>query len=169
MRHCCCCISNNHLYCAETDCGNEIYAVSITESGFAARCTNEVSSEKLVFELTNAFRVQNGVSALSWDDALGKAAHDHTQNMFDHGKLTHDELGTSTGLNFSARAKAARYTGFATGENCSMGHYTPFGFVNSWVNSAGHRSNMLNTSHQHMGIGVVGNYSTQVFGRASTW
>ena len=169
MRHCCCCISNNHLYCAETDCGNEIYAVSITETGFAARCTNEVSSEKLVFELTNAFRVQNGVSALSWDDALGKAAHDHTQNMFDHGKLTHDGLGTSTGLNFSARAKAAGYTGFAAGENCSMGHYTPFGFVNSWVNSAGHRTNMLGASHQHMGTGVVGNYSTQVFGRASAW
>ena len=149
--------------------GDEIYAVSLAETGFAARCTNEVNSEKLVFELTNAFRVQNGVSALLWDEALGMAAHDHSQNMFDHGKLTHDGLGTSAGLNFSARATAAGYTGFAAGENCSMGHYTPFGFVNSWVNSAGHRSNMLNTLHQHMGTGVVGNYSTQVFGRASAW
>ena len=148
---------------------NAVYAVSIAENSFAARCTNEVSSEKLVFELTNAFRVSSGVSALSWDDALGRAAHDHTQNMFDYNRLTHEGLGTSAGLNFSARAKAAGYTDFAAGENCSMGHFTPFGFVNSWVNSAGHRSNMLNAQHQHMGAGVVGNYSTQVFGYRLDW
>jgi len=144
--------------------GGKTYAVSLLANGFASRCSNEASSEKLVYELTNAFRVLNGASVLSWDDALGRAAHDHTQNMFDFQKLTHDGLGTSEGKEFWVRATDAGYTGFAAGENCSMGHYTPFGFVNSWINSKGHRSNMLADSHKYMGVGVVGNYSTQVFG-----
>ena len=145
--------------------GGKTYAISLTASDFASRCSNEASSEKLVYELTNAFRVLNGASVLSWNDALGRAAHDHTQNMFDFQKLTHDGLGTSEGKEFWVRATDAGYTGFAAGENCSMGHYTPFGFVNSWINSSGHRSNMLTSTHKYIGVGVVGNYSTQLFGR----
>ena len=145
--------------------GGKAYAMALAGSGFPSRCTNEASSEKLVYELTNAFRALNGSPALSWDNALGQAAHDHTQNMFDFKTLTHDGLGASTGKQFWVRATEAGYAGFAAGENCSMGHYTPFGFVDSWVNSGGHRSNMLTSSHRHIGVGVVGNYSTQVFGR----
>ena len=143
----------------------KIYAASITENGFAVQCSNYQSSEMLVFEITNAFRVLHGVSALSWDNSLGKAAHDHTQNMYDYKTLTHDGLGVSEGLRFWERAEAAGYTGFASGENCSVGHYVPWGFVNSWINSEGHRNNMLKDTHRHMGVGVVGNYSTQIFGQ----
>ena len=143
----------------------KVYAVALAGNAFPSRCTNEVSSEKLVYELTNAFRVLNGASALSWDGSLGQAAHDHTQNMFDFKTLTHDGLGALTGKQFWVRATEAGYAGSATAENCSMGHYTPFGFVDSWVNSSGHRSNMLTSSHRHLGVGVVGNYSTQVFGQ----
>ena len=143
----------------------KIYAASITENGFAVQCSNYQSSEMLVFEITNAFRVLHGVSALSWDNSLGKAAHDHTQNMYDYKTLTHDGLGASEGMRFWERAEAAGYTGFASGENCSVGHYVPWGFVNSWINSEGHRNNMLKDAHRHMGVGVVGNYSTQMFGQ----
>ena len=149
-----------------TDSNNSssVYAASIAANAFVQKCTNEASSEKLVYELTNAFRVLCGVSALTWNDALGQAAHDHTQNMFEYKKLTHDGLGVSEGMNFSARAKAAGYTGFPAGENCSMGHSTPVGFINAWINSSGHRANILKSEYQHIGVGVVGNYSTQVFG-----
>jgi Uncharacterized protein with SCP/PR1 domains len=154
-----------------TDSGNgrSVYAASIATRDFPSSCSNDTNAEKLVFELTNAFRALNGVSTLTWDSALGKAAHNHTQNMYDYKKMTHDGLGESQGLNFSARAKASGYTGFPAGENCAAGHVAPMGFVNTWINSSGHRTNMLNSLYQHMGVGVVGGYATQVFGYFLSW
>ena len=154
-----------------TDSGNgrSVYAASIATRDFPSSCSNDASSETLVFELTNAFRALNGVSTLTWDSALGEAAHNHTQNMYDYKKMTHDGLGESQGLNFSARAKAAGYTGFPAGENCAAGHVAPMGFVNTWINSSGHRTNMLNSLYQHTGVGVVGGYATQVFGYVLKW
>lgn len=51
------------------------------------------------------------------------------------------------------------------GENIAMGQRTPEEVVNAWMNSSGHRQNILNPNFTHIGVGYVenGNYWTQMF------
>ncbi|MBQ2931950.1 MAG: hypothetical protein IJE62_03780 [Clostridia bacterium] len=51
------------------------------------------------------------------------------------------------------------------GENIARGQATPQAVVNGWMNSAGHRANILNASYNTIGVGYVadGNYWTQMF------
>ena len=53
----------------------------------------------------------------------------------------------------------------AAGENIAMGYATPEAVVNAWMNSSGHRANILNSSYTRIGVGYVesGNYWTQHF------
>ena len=51
------------------------------------------------------------------------------------------------------------------GENIAYGQRTPQAVVNAWMNSSGHRANILNTSYKEIGVGYVasGHYWTQMF------
>ena len=51
------------------------------------------------------------------------------------------------------------------GENIAMGYPTPQAVVNAWMNSSGHRANILNAAYTKIGVGYVagGNYWTQMF------
>lgn len=53
----------------------------------------------------------------------------------------------------------------AAAEHIAMGQRTPEEVVNAWMNSHGHRKNILSSSYTHIGIGYVenGNYWTQMF------
>jgi uncharacterized protein YkwD len=53
----------------------------------------------------------------------------------------------------------------AAGENIAMGQRTPEEVVTAWMNSPGHRANILNANFTHLGVGYVasGNYWTQMF------
>ena len=53
----------------------------------------------------------------------------------------------------------------SAGENIAKGYATPQAVVNGWMNSSGHRANILNASYTHIGVGYVagGNYWTQMF------
>ena len=53
----------------------------------------------------------------------------------------------------------------SAGENLSQGYSSPKVVVNAWMNSAGHRKNILNASYTKIGVGYVksGNYCTQMF------
>ena len=53
----------------------------------------------------------------------------------------------------------------SAGENIARGQKTPEAVVNAWMNSSGHRANILNASYTEIGVGYVaeGNYWTQMF------
>ena len=53
----------------------------------------------------------------------------------------------------------------SAGENIAYGYSTPQAVVNAWMNSSGHRANILNSSYKQIGVGYVakGNYCTQMF------
>ena len=53
----------------------------------------------------------------------------------------------------------------SAGENIAMGQTTPEQVVQAWMNSPGHRENIMNSSFTHIGVGYVasGNYWTQMF------
>lgn len=118
--------------------------------------------EKEVIRLVNEIRVENGLSALTENWELSRVARYKSQDMHDLGYFSH--TSPTYGSPFEMM-KAFGLTYRTAGENIAMGYATPQAVVNAWMNSAGHRANILNASYTQIGVGYVadGNYWTQQF------
>lgn len=118
--------------------------------------------EKKVVELTNAERAKQGLAPLTLDTALSKVARIKSQDMkdknyFDHNSPTYGspfDMMKKFGISYSS-----------AGENIAMGQTTPEQVVKAWMDSPGHRANIMNSSFTRIGVGYVasGNYWTQQF------
>ena len=124
--------------------------------------TTVASYENEVIRLVNEIRVQNGLSALTANWELSRVARYKSQDMKDNGYFSHTSptYGSPFQMikNFGISYRSA-------GENIAMGYASPQAVVNGWMNSSGHRANILNASYTHIGVGYVqsGNYWTQMF------
>lgn len=118
--------------------------------------------EKEVIRLVNEVRVQNGLKALTENWELSRVARYKSQDMHDLRYFSH--TSPTYGSPF-AMMKAFGLTYRTAGENIAMGYPTPKAVVDAWMNSAGHRANILNASYTQIGVGYVasGNYWTQEF------
>ncbi|MFJ8354903.1 CAP domain-containing protein [Bacillus paramycoides] len=118
--------------------------------------------EHRVVELTNAERTKQGLPALQIDTELSKVARIKSEDMqknnyFDHNSPTYGspfDMMKKFGISYKS-----------AGENIAQGQRTPEEVVQAWMNSAGHRANILNSGFTHIGVGYVesGNYWTQQF------
>lgn len=118
-----------------------------------------------VNRLVNVHRGSNGCATLTVNDQLTAAARGHSAWMAQTGTFSHTGSGGST---FVTRAKAAGYAQ-PSAENIAMGYRTAAEVVNGWMNSTGHRANILNCQSKAVGVGVVYTsggtpYYTQNFG-----
>lgn len=123
------------------------------------------ADEQKVLDLTNAERKTAGVEPLKANPKLFAAARGHSANMGAKAVIAHE----LDGKNFDVRIKDEGYKFRAAAENVAMGQRTPAEVVESWMNSAGHKLNMLNKTYTEIGIGVGKDadgrlYWTQVFG-----
>jgi uncharacterized protein YkwD len=123
--------------------------------------------ETEVVTLTNTFRQANGCGALRVDARLVAAARAHSADMAARNFFDHTG---SNGSTFVQREAAAGYTTGASAENIAWGYRTANDVVNGWVNSPGHRANILNCSSVAVGVGLAYKtdgtpYWTQDFGR----
>ena len=118
--------------------------------------------EQEVIRLVNEIRAQNGLSALTYDWELSRVARYKSQDMKDNRYFAHNSpvYGTPFQMitNFGIPYRTA-------GENIAKGYATPQAVVNAWMNSSGHRANILNAGFTRIGVGYVadGNYWTQMF------
>ncbi len=121
-----------------------------------------LSFEKEVVRLVNEIRVQNGLKELTYDWELSRVARIKSQDMKDNKYFSH--TSPIYGSPFQMM-KSFGITYRSAGENIARGQTTPQAVVNAWMNSSGHRANILNTSFTHIGVGYVsnGNYWTQMF------
>lgn len=112
---------------------------------------NLSADEKEVFDLINQQRINNGLSSLKIDNEVQKVARIKAQDMVNNNYFAHESptYGTPFQMlkNFGINYKSA-------GENIA-GNSTNAGAVNAWMNSPGHKSNILNSSYNYTGIGVV--------------
>lgn len=126
-----------------------------------------LSAEEMgVLEATNAERVKAGLKPLKAAPKLMDAARGHSNNMAAQSKLDHVLDGKSPG----DRVKATGYLFATCGENVGWNSPTPAETVKMWMNSPGHKANILNKDYTEIGIAVARNskgepYWTQVFGR----
>ena len=123
----------------------------------------EVSAfEQKVLELTNAERAKQGLSPLTLDTELSKVARIKSQDMKDNNYFSH--TSPTYGSPFDMMQKYGISYSYAA-ENIAQGQTTPEEVVKAWMNSQGHRENIMNANYTHIGIGYVadGNYWTQMF------
>ncbi|SBW18993.1 hypothetical protein FDG2_0913 [Candidatus Protofrankia californiensis] len=119
-----------------------------------------------VVALTNAERAKAGCGALTADPRLTTAAQTHSADMSAHNYFSHNSQDGRTP--FQRMAKAG-YEFSMAAENIAAGQRTPAEVVRGWMNSAGHRENILNCSLKQIGVGYAaggsyGTYWTQDFG-----
>ncbi len=118
--------------------------------------------EREVIRLVNEIRVQNGLNELKHNWELSRVARYKSQDMKDRGYFSH--TSPTYGSPFQMM-KSFGITYRSAGENIARGQRTPSEVVNAWMNSSGHRANILNASFTEIGVGYVasGNYWTQMF------
>ncbi|MGG3821822.1 CAP domain-containing protein [Geobacillus thermodenitrificans] len=110
--------------------------------------------EQQVVELTNKERAKHGLPALQVDLALSKVAREKSRDMAVNNYFSHNS--PTYGSPFEMMKKfGISYT--AAGENIAKGQRTPQEVVNAWMNSEGHRANILNKNFTHIGVGFEEN------------
>ncbi|WMX48310.1 sigma-70 family RNA polymerase sigma factor [Streptomyces roseicoloratus] len=117
-----------------------------------------------VIELANAERAKAGCGPLTEHTLLTRAAQGHSDDMAARDFFDHTN---PDGADPGDRVTAAGYRWSTYGENIAMGQRTPADVMEAWMNSPGHRANILNCSFKEIGIGIHtagGPYWTQVFG-----
>lgn len=118
--------------------------------------------EAAVVELTNAERAKAGLQPLKAYAPLMAAAREKSQDMKDKNYFSH--TSPTYGSPFD-RLKALGISYQAAGENIAKGQRTAEEVVTAWMNSEGHRANILDSKFTHIGVGYVkdGNIWTQQF------
>jgi uncharacterized protein YkwD len=121
-----------------------------------------LGAEDQVLALVNIQRAAAGCGALSGDAALASVARAHSADMRDRGFFSHTN---PDGLDPFARAAAAGLD--ARAENIAYGQPDPASVMDSWMNSPGHRANILDCSLTRLGVGMAegagGPWWTQLF------
>ena len=120
------------------------------------------SFEREVVRLVNEERAKNGLKLLQENWELSRVARYKSQDMVDNRYFSHTSPTYGTPFQM---IKAFGLTYRTAGENIAYGQRTPQAVVNAWMNSSGHRSNILNPAYAQIGVGYVanGNYWTQMF------
>ncbi|PWI15201.1 hypothetical protein DI272_14245 [Streptomyces sp. Act143] len=124
----------------------------------------EAQAEAEVLKLVNEERAKVGCSAVSANSALGKLAEDFSDAMAAQGFFDHTDPSGNTPWD---RAEAAGITGLG-GENIARGQADAAAVMEAWMNSPGHKANILNCDFKTLGVGVHfgtgGPWWTQDFG-----
>jgi len=124
--------------------------------------SHTLAYEKEVVRLVNIERRANGLADLTHDWQLSRVARYKSQDMKDNGYFSH--TSPTYGSPFQMM-KSFGISYRSAGENIARGQATPETVVKGWMNSPGHRANILNSSFTHIGVGYVsdGKYWTQMF------
>jgi uncharacterized protein YkwD len=140
-----------------------------TASAAATARPDAGTTESRIFDLINAQRKRQGLRLLAYNPQLDRMAKIQAENMAHFQKMAHTipDAGLPT---IGARAK---YVGYAYGriaENVALGYPNAETVVDGWMNSSGHRRNILDREVVETGIGIArssagGLYYCQVFGR----
>jgi len=134
------------------------------------------SYEQQVLDLVNTERANAGLPPLKRNLELEYAARYHAtdlaqDNYFDHG--SYDRAGGSLAFVCATGTRIGNYYagGNAWGENIAAGYGSPAAVMSAWMNSAGHRANILNANFREIGVGYFAGggdyyqYWAQDFGR----
>ena len=116
-----------------------------------AQNSNLTADEKEVFDLINKQRTNNGLKALTIDLEVQKVARIKAQDMVNNNYFSHTSPTYGSPFDMLKSFKISYKT---AGENIA-GNSSNSAAVNAWMNSSGHKANILNSGFNYTGIGVV--------------
>lgn len=118
--------------------------------------------EQQVLDLVNQERSKAGLKPLQMDWELQRVARTKSQDMSSKNYFSHQSPTYGSPFDMMKQFGISYRT---AGENIAMGQRTPQEVMNSWMNSSGHRANILKTDFTHLGVGYEANgyYWTQQF------
>lgn len=138
-----------------------------------ARTSGRVgATEARIFNLINTERRHQGLQPLEYNPQLDEMARIQAQNMARFQKMAH-VLPQASLPTLTDRARHVGYPFGRLAENVALGYPDAHTVVQGWMNSKGHRTNILNSDVVETGIGIAlssngGLYYCQVFGRRLT-
>mgnify|MGYP001012667035 CR=1 FL=1 len=135
-------ILKNHKYDIDTNSKEFLYIQSLQN-----------------FDATNAFRANHGIDELLWDENASIAATRHSQDMADQNYFSHTSLDGRQPIDRYLDIEKINYRSW--GENISAGRNYGIDSFDGWLNSSGHRENMLSTYHKYLGVGAGYNKNSQ--------
>lgn len=136
--------------------------------------------EQEVVDRVNSVRAANGLPPLKRVDLLDQAARYHATDMAQDGYFKHDSYDRVNGQLVLACGWSARVTTYYSGwwslaENIAAGYGTPASVMDGWLNSEGHRANILSADNWEIGVGYYTGsgewsaYWVQDFGRRDVY
>jgi uncharacterized protein YkwD len=118
--------------------------------------TGNAAFEAEVVTIVNQERAKAGCPAVTVDDRLTAAARAHSADMASRNYFSHT---TPEGVDFATRITNAGYRWSGAGENIAKGQRTPQEVMTSWMNSDGHKANILTCGYKNLGVGVAADSS----------
>jgi len=128
------------------------------DGGETGTSTSPMAEE--VVTLVNSERSQNGCDPVSSEPRLTAAAQEHSEDMNERDYMDHF---SPDGEGPGERAERHGYTAWGA-ENVAKGQQTAEQVMDAWMNSEGHRANILNCDLSTIGVGESGHAWTQKFG-----
>ncbi len=128
-----------------------VYNQTNTSGGQTSTTSSLTEDEKQVFNLINQKRNEAGLSSLKINDEVQNVARIKAKDMVDNNYFSHNSPIYGTPFNMLNSFKVSYKT---AGENIA-GNSSNSKAVEAWMNSQGHRANILNSSYNYTGIGVV--------------
>jgi len=126
--------------------------VQIGDPDVPLQTTADPTYEEQVLEIVNQERWNNGqLPPLKGNNLLDTAAETHSVNMAVRNFFAHCDLDTKK--SHWVRMQDAGYFYNSAGENIAAGYGSPASVMSGWMNSSGHRANILNTNFREIGIG----------------
>jgi uncharacterized protein YkwD len=117
--------------------------------------------ERQLLDLTNVIRYRYKLPPLAWHQPAAQVARSHSQDMENSGYFNH--VSSTTGLDPFQRLKKAGITYQMAGENIAAGFPDAIEAHENWMNSPGHRKNLLEKGFTRLGVGVYADYYTEDF------
>ena len=151
---------NLRLSVTPTEAESETIVLSESPSVSATATSSAVESESTsnsgdpfideVVALTNEYRAEYGLEPLTLNTELSNSAQTHSEDMAHNDFFSHEG---SNGSDVSTRTESAGYESSYVGENIAAGYTTAEQVVNGWMDSPGHRENILNPNYTEIGVG----------------
>ncbi|MDO5556743.1 MAG: CAP domain-containing protein [Clostridia bacterium] len=145
---------NNFIGAVSKKYVKAIYPKANTSTGGTTTTTNNSdlsSDEREVFDLINKQRINNGLPALKIDSEVQNVARIKAKDMVDNNYFSHTSPTYGSPFNM---LKSFKVSYKSAGENIA-GNSSNSAAVTAWMNSSGHKANILNSSFNYTGVGVV--------------
>jgi len=151
------------------------YASLLAPAGVCGAAADQLAldantAEQMMLCLTNYARAQSGLAPLTANPVLDQAGQAKLDADLACGDFSHTPCGNPFELVFAAYLQGA--SGYRIGENIAWGtgeFGTPRQTMDAWLNSAGHRENILTPGYRELGIGYLPNQTFQGYGGATLW